>query len=343
MRLSCPNCHAVYAVPENLIPRREIVMECSSCDHQWLLLLPNTERMPHIAEIGSAPQKPEFERSRPGRPTIAYPAYVPKDYRKFIHSDMTWPALAVIVLGVVGFPLVSLDYRFLWIMATGLVLVGSFLPPVIGALTGLVMLVGAIPWFVLSFQGQLFQEEVFVALALFPALPLFLGAARLASRQGAQLKMLIDIPEVRASMDVSDWSLLPTPRALDRRLQLHNEEQRRREKMIPAILFRITIENPKKTSVILGEDHLREMVASLSMDLRNALRRGDMITEDVRISGNIYILTFPNPEYPDNETVLCRKVTSVLRKQTLPPWRLASAVIPKDGERLQTLRWTAIE
>lgn len=259
--------------------------------------------------------------------------------RSLMPRDLISPFLAVMVLSAIGLALIRPEHTVLWWVATLLILSGAFLSVFWGAMVGLILIASALPWIFLTSQEIFFRAEILLVIAVFPLLPLFFAAARMSQEQTSILKMLLDIPQVRASLDVSDWSLLPTPRALDRRLMLHAEEQRRMGRIIPAILFKIEFQNIEKSGFLLGEVQLKLMTAELCDKMRGTLRKGDMITEDMRTRGQIYILTFPNPEFPNNLEVLTRKISSILDQSTLPKCRLFHAICPDDGERFNLMNW----
>lgn len=259
--------------------------------------------------------------------------------RATLPKDIIWSVLAIIVLTLIGLALIRAEYIFLWCVASLLVLLGAFLSVFWGAVVGIILILTALPWILLTSQEIFFRGETLIILAIFPILPLFLSAARVAQEQTSLLKMLLEIPQVRASLDVSDWSLLPTPRALDRRLMLHAEEHERIGRDVPAILFKIEFNDIHHSGMLLGETQLQLMTVEICDKMRKALRKGDVITEDMRIRGQIYILTFPNPDFPNNLEALTKKIVSILNLSSLPTWTLYHAVYPADGKHFNRMNW----
>ena len=49
MRLTCPNCDAVYEVPRDAIPSEGRDVQCTNCGHSWFQTHPEAEVAPAAA------------------------------------------------------------------------------------------------------------------------------------------------------------------------------------------------------------------------------------------------------------------------------------------------------
>ena len=72
MRLSCPNCHARYAVSASMIPASGREVECSACGHVWVFV-------------------PEGPQERAGDDETADPAAPPRDTAPPVAQTQTAP------------------------------------------------------------------------------------------------------------------------------------------------------------------------------------------------------------------------------------------------------------
>jgi uncharacterized membrane protein YccF (DUF307 family) len=146
-----------------------------------------------------------------------------------------------------------------------------------GAVLGVTgaMVVGSLAFFVLGLwlcASQLEQglEGIrFLILALTPFAPLWLAALRERQRETSRLDALLKLPQVRASMDISDWSLLPMARVIDRRLAQHEAEQKSGE-FAPVWIWRFRLTRFDEELELFGSREMQHRV----MGLADGLRRG---------------------------------------------------------------------
>ncbi len=61
MRLSCPNCHARYAVSASMIPAAGREVECSACGHVWFFVPAESQGTAEAAPAQDAPPAVETE------------------------------------------------------------------------------------------------------------------------------------------------------------------------------------------------------------------------------------------------------------------------------------------
>lgn len=260
-----------------------------------------------------------------------------------MYQHLAWPMSAALVSGLLGYLLMPLHLKQLWLLCTLLSLAGAFLSIPQAAALGGIAFVTATPWLFALQPGGSLTGEVFLVYALIPFTPLWLAATRAHDIRAARLHLLLELPQVRAAMDVSDWSLLPTPRALDRRLRTHMRQLRNGSRDDPALLFRIGFEHFDRSRDLLGDEALQDVVLELSGELRRCIRSGDMMAEDIAGHSVLYVLTFPNPERADSREAILNKIRPVLAGTGLPLRGIDYAYLPQDGERMHGLDWKAAE
>ncbi len=134
-----------------------------------------------------------------------------RGYRRLLLAHLIWPILAVLLVGGIGSLLVRQEMLGAWLVLIFLVLAGGFVSVPGAIILGGVVFVTAIPFlFFLQSVGRL-GGELFLLVALLPFASVLLAAARAQQVKATRLHMLLNLPQVRAATDVSDWSLLPKP------------------------------------------------------------------------------------------------------------------------------------
>lgn len=264
-------------------------------------------------------------------------------FRRLLYENLMWPMLAVFMLGLIGYLLTPASLKSVWLLWAGLAIIGGFLSIQWAVALGALVFVSAVPWLFTAQPGGGVTGELFLVFALLPFAPLWLAATRAHHIRAARLHVLLELPQVRSAMDVSDWSLMPTPRAIDRRLRQYLAEQRRSGRNDPALVYRIRFHGVDRAEDLLGTENLQELILELANQLRDRLRTGDMIAEDVRNEGVLYVLAFPNPEHPTNEAAVAARLRPLIERLGLPEWEMQVACIPEDGEQVHALQWRSLE
>jgi hypothetical protein len=262
-----------------------------------------------------------------------------KGHRRLLYEHLAWPVAAVTVHSVAGYLFMPEFFQSIWLAWSLLTLAGAFLSVQRAALLGGLAFVSAMPWMFVEQHTYGINGGVFMVFALLPFAPIWLAAARARQLEATRLHMLLELPQVRAAMTVSDWSLLPNPRVIDRRLRQHLSEGKRSGKLDPALVFRVRFRNLAQASDLLGEREMQQLMLRLADALRSTLRAGDMIAEDVRDHGLLYVLAFPNPDYPGSESAIVRRLKPPIDAVGLPGYELQVAAVPEDGRQIYALQW----
>ncbi|WP_420428294.1 hypothetical protein [Algiphilus sp.] len=279
-------------------------------------------------------------RPRAGhRPRLDYQ----RNFHRTLYAHLAWPMLCVVLLSALGLVLTSAPLHALWIGACLLALSGAFLSPWAAFSVGVGGALALLP-VVLHIHGLgLGSFWVYGGYALLPLCPLGLAMTRLYQMRATRLHILLQLPQVQSAMDVSDWSLLPTPRAIDRRIQQHLAEHHLTGRKEPALVYTIAICALVEGDTAHDTSTLQKAVLDLANGLRKTLRTGDMIGEDMRGHGHLYILAFPNPSHSDSEQTIARRLRPLLDTSRIGRWRMAVARVPEDGSQLQRLHWHPLE
>lgn len=256
-----------------------------------------------------------------------------KAQNRLVRQHMVWPILSVLMLGVVGYYMIQPSYNAVWVVMVLLAISGALLDTQVSATLGILAFLSYaawLTWFQLS--GGVTGGD-FIILALMPFMPLWLSAMHQRAVALMHLETLLSLPQVRAAMDVSEWTLLPTSRALDQRLQIHQLTNPND----PAFLFKIHIKNLDKEVRILGQDYVQREIMMLAEQIRDQLRVGDWIAESLRDHGNLFVLAFPNPKAPEFIPIL-KRLSPVLKRSPFT-LELSYAKIPDDGTRIFNIHW----
>lgn len=261
-----------------------------------------------------------------------------RGYRRLLYSHLAWPMLAVLLIGGVGTLLVRPGLTGAWSVLIALALVGGFLPLAPAIMLGGAAFITAVPFLLVQQSEVQLGGDLFLLMALFPFAPVWLAAARAQQVRATRLHMLLSLPQVRAATDVSEWSLLPRPRAIDRRLRGLEKSG----EQVPAIMIRIRFTRLAAAYDLLGEAQLQQSVLSLADDLRLLLRAGDVLAEDLRAEGALYVLAFHNPDEQGSLTAILRRLAPALGRTGLEHV-LTYALYPESGRRLHEMRWQLIE
>ncbi len=246
--------------------------------------------------------------------------------------------LAVLLIGGIGGLLVQPELTGAWGVLIALVLVGGFLPLAPAVMLGGAAFVTAVPFLLVRQSEAQLGGELFLLMALLPFAPVWLAAARAQQARATRLHMLLSLPQVRAAMDVSEWSLLPRPRAIDRRLAgLEGSGEQR-----PAILLRLRFLRLAEARDLLGAAQLQQSVLALADELRLLLRAGDLLAEDLSSQGALYVLAFHNPQAEESLTAILRRLAPALERTGLEH-SLSYARYPESGRRLHEVAWQPVE
>lgn len=279
-----------------------------------------------------------FRIPRPRAGQRPRPDYQRK-FRRTLYAHMAWPIAAVATLFALGFLLMPPTMTGLWTGGALMAAAGAFLSVPMAIVLGVSGCLSLLPVLLdLQAQGQA-NSLLYTAFALLPLCPLCLAVARCYQARATRLHILLQLPQVQAAMDVSDWSLMPTPRALDRRIRQHLAEHHITGRKETALVYYIAFRALEQSRELLGMSTMQKAVLDLANGLRQTLRNGDMIGEDMRGHGHLYILAFPNPEFNDNETAIADRVRPLLENSQIGMWHMAVARIPEDGSQLQRLHW----
>lgn len=279
----------------------------------------------------------EQRGTRSGRLLIKRPDYR-RGYRRLLYSHLAWPMLAVLLVGGLGTLLVRPELAGAWTLLIALVLAGAFLSLAPAVMLGGAAFVLAVPFLLTRQSGGQLGGDLFLLLALLPFAPVWLAAARSQQVRATRLHMLLNLPQVRAASDVSEWSLLPRPRAIDRRLQGLEKSG----EQLPAIVLCLRFPRLVEARDLLGEAQLQQSVLTLADDLRLLLRAGDMIAEDISAQGVLYVLAFHNPEVADSLSAIRRRLAPAFERTGLE-LSLTYALYPEDGRRLHAMQWQPVE
>lgn len=263
-------------------------------------------------------------------------------YGQLLYSHMVWPMLAVASLGGAGAMIVTPDLKGIWIVITLLTMAGGFLAVPYAVALGGAAFISVVPLLITLESVNTLSGEVFLVFALLPFSSLWLSAARAQQVRATRLHMLMRIPHVRAAMDVSDWSLLPRPRAIDRRLRALLNECHDSAVPDPALLFRISFPEVKQAADLLGSTQLQQSILDLSDELRIVLRTGDLLAEDIDGHGVLFILAFHNPRAEDSVSAIVRRIRPALNGSGFSV-KLQYGCFPADGTQLHAMQWRDVE
>ena len=261
-----------------------------------------------------------------------------RGYHRILLGHLIWPMLAVLLIGGIGSLLVPQNLSGIWFVLISLVVSGGFLSLPRAIILGGVIFASATPFLFFMQSDDRLSGELFLLVALLPFAPLFLAVTRAQQIRATRLYMLLNLPQVRAATDVSDWSLLPKPRAIDQRLKSLESSNEK----TPAILLKVYFPRMSEALLLLGEVQLQQSVLALADDLRLLLRVGDMIVEDIRAQNVLYVLAFHNAETPDSLGAILRRLNPALRRTGLE-LSLSYAFYPENGKRLHAMEWSPVE
>lgn len=261
-----------------------------------------------------------------------------RGYRQLLYSYLAWPMLAVLLVGGVGTLLVRPELSAAWTIFIALVLSGAFLKLAPAVILGGAVFVTAVPFFLTYQSSAQLSGDVYLLLVLLPFAPIWLAAARVQQVRATRLQMLLRLPQVRAALDVSDWSLLPKPHAIDQRLHAMESAGG----ITPAVVMRIHFRLLTQARSLLGESQLQQSILELADQLRLLLRAGDLITEDIPGQQSLYVLAFSNPEVEGSVDAFLERLVPTLRSPGLS-LELEYASYPDDGKRLRELVWHRVE
>lgn len=260
--------------------------------------------------------------------------------KRLLWEHLAWPVVAIALLGLAGYLFIPSAIQGPWLVLTLLTLAGSLLAiPAAAALGGAAFITYSFWLFGLQLQFGALGSDIIV-LSMMPFAPLWLATLRARQRETTRLDALLQLPQVRAAMEISDWSLLPTARAIERRLGAHLAEQVPGFEN-PALIFRLSIPAISRNVEVLGEREMQQAIMRLADDLRAMLRIGDMIAEDLREHAVLYIMAFPNPANPDKDSLI-RRLDQTLTRSELARIDLSLAHIPQDGVHMHSLNWHPI-
>lgn len=260
-----------------------------------------------------------------------------KGYQQLLYSHLAWPISAVLLLGVGGMLLVRNELAGAWVLLVLLTLSGAFLPLARAVMVGGASFIIVVPLLLMRQATSQLSGDMFLVMMLVPFAPVWLAAARAQQIRATRLHMLLRLPQVRAASDVSDWSLLPRPRAIDYRLQT----LLRTAPSTLAIVLKVNFLRLQQARDLLGETQLQQEVLALADALRMLLRSGDIITEDINGQQVLYILAFPNPEAEDSLNAIVRRIAPALHSSGFEV-AVAAATFPQDGSRLHAMTWQPV-
>jgi len=260
------------------------------------------------------------------------------DHRTYFEF-MMWPMLSVFTIGITAYSIILPEYKGEWLILYTLLLLGAFLTIPAAAIVGSITFLTYGVWLFSTQLDMQMTASHFILLAFMPFTPIFLSATRLKILDIMHLATLLELPQVRASMSISDWSLLPSHRALELRLQDHVREYEHNK--IPAVLIRFRFFELEKLVHLLGENVVLHEVKSMADELREKLRTGDMIAESIEDHSSIYVLAFPNPQ-SDYIHALIRRLYPTMHKLEFKS-SMEIAIIPKDGDSLFHIKWHEVQ
>ncbi len=260
------------------------------------------------------------------------------DYRIFLNFLM-WPLLAVFTIGITTYSILLPAYKGEWLILFTLLLSGVFFSIPAAATVGSLTFITYSLWlFSTQLDGNLTASH-FILLAFMPFAPIFLSATRLKIVDIMHLATLLELPQVRASMHISPWSLLPSHRALELRLKQHIKECEDNE--TPAVLVKFSFFELEKLVDLLGENILLHEIKEIADELRAKLRAGDMIAEDITDHSTLYVIAFPNKE-SDYLTGITNRLYPVLENREFKSM-MNIAAVPHDGTTLFNVKWSLVE
>jgi len=260
------------------------------------------------------------------------------DHRAFFEF-MIWPVLAIFTIGITAYSVLLPEYQGEWFILFLLLMIGPFLSIPWAAIIGSVTFVSYGIWLFATQLDNHLTASHFILLAFMPFTPIFLAATRLKVVDIMHLATLLEFPQVRASMNISDWSLLPSHRALELRLKEHLKEYEENE--IPGVLIRFEFFDIERLIEVLGENVVLHEVKEMADNLRKKLRTGDMIAEAIEDHSMLYVLAFPNPK-SDYIHALVRRLYPVMDILEFKS-SMEIAVAPEDGKTLFDMQWHHIE
>jgi len=260
------------------------------------------------------------------------------DYRAFFEF-MIWPMLAVFIIGLSSYSILLPAYKGEWLILFSLLFFGTFLSIPTAAVIGSITFITYSIWLFYTQLDDNLTASHFILLAFMPFTPILLSATRLKVLDVIHLATLLELPQVRAAMNISDWSLLPSNRALELRLRQHIEENKGTD--IPAIIVRFRFQGLEKSIELLGESVVLHEVKAMADNLRTRLRSGDMIAESIEDHSALYVLAFPNPKSDYLHAILHHlyPVMEDLEFQC----EMDMAIAPRDGDALFNITWHEVK
>jgi len=166
-------------------------------------------------------QRDSLKQKQRGK--INWHRFLEVDYRAFFEF-MMWPMLAVFTIGITTYSILLPAYKGEWFILFALLMMGTFLSIQSAAIIGSFTFVTYGVWLFYTQLESGLSASHFILLAMMPFAPIFLSATRLKVIDILHLATLLKLPQVRAAMNISDWSLLPSSRALEMRLTQHVTE-----------------------------------------------------------------------------------------------------------------------
>jgi len=260
------------------------------------------------------------------------------DHRAFFEF-MIWPLLAIFTIGITAYSILLPAYQGEWLILFILLMIGPFLSIPWAAIIGSVTFITYGIWLFSAQMDNELTASHFILLAFMPFTPIFLSATRLKIIDIMHLATLLELPQVKAAMNISEWSLLPSHRALELRLKQHIKEYE--DTKVPAVLIRFDFFEVDKLIDLLGENVVLHEVKEMADHLRKKLRTGDMIAEAIEDHSMLYVLAFPNPE-SDYAHALVRRLYPVMNILEFKS-SMEIAIAPQDGDSLFNMKWHNIE
>jgi len=260
------------------------------------------------------------------------------DYRAFFEF-MVWPILAVFIIGLSSYTIILPAYKGEWLILFSLLFFGTFLSIPFAAVIGSITFITYGIWLFYTQLDNNLTASHFILLAFMPFTPILLSATRLKVLDVIHLATLLELPQVRAAMNISDWSLLPSNRALELRLRQHIHENEGKD--IPAVLVRFRFKEIEKSIELLGESVVLHEVKAMADNMRKRLRSGDMIAESIGDHSALYVLAFPNPKSAYQDAIL-HHLYPVMEDLEFH-CEMDMAIIPRDGDALFTMTWHSVQ
>lgn len=254
--------------------------------------------------------------------------------RRLLRQHMLWPIFAPLMLGLIASFMVSPDYQGPWLVLVVLTVAGGFLKVRTAAVLGMLCFISYGAWLFWTQLQQTVKGSDLILLISMPFAPLWLAAMRAREQKLMHLGALLTLPQVRAAIDISTWSLLPSARALDTRLR----ETAAAEIVVPALLIRLYLNDLSQAIELLGEQAVRSEVMLLANLLREDLRGGDLIAEDLRNHGSLFVLVFLSRRALVGPDTILRRLKPALESTELNVI-LQYALVPEDGMRMCSVTW----